>query len=55
MWRSPFKRVGNDWLLFLSTCAVKSCFHANAIRDTFHISDMKLESQRRAYDKDCNM
>ena len=38
-----------------STCAIKSCFHAAAVRFLLHISDIRNSEQRRSYDQDCNM
>ena len=40
---------------FQSSCVVKTCFRAIDIRQNFIFSDILSESQRRAYDKGCNM
>ena len=50
----PFK-ILHYKSFFLSSCAVKTCFRAIGIRQNFIFSDILCESQRRAYDKSCNM
>lgn len=50
----PFK-ILHYKSFFLSSCAVKTCFRAISIRHNFIFSDILCESQRRAYDKSCNM
>ena len=50
----PFK-ILHYKSFFLSGCAVKTCFRAIGIRQNFIFSDILCESQRRAYDKSCNM
>ena len=52
---NPYYYERNGKGVFLSSCAIKSCFRAIGIRYIFIFSDILSESQRRAYDKDCNM